>query len=86
MIPEALAGLRVHIPPDRAGVHSIHCGAIGELPGPRPCHALERGFGAAVDGLSREAHARGYAGDVDDAAGAVGREVGETGLGEEDGR
>lgn len=84
LLPKCLPGLGVHIAPHGARVDGVDGTAVGKLAAPGARHALEGGLAATVNSLALEPHARGYAGDVDDAAGAVVREVGKAGLGEED--
>ena len=75
----------IHVRRHRPRVHCVDGAPLGQLAAPGARHRLERGLGAAVDGLVAEAQGGGHGGEVDDAAGAVGREVGERGLHEQEG-
>lgn len=87
LAPEGLPGLEVHVTHNGTRVDSVDGGFIGEFARPGPRHGFEGGLRAAVDALACKSQRGGYAGDVDDAAGAAGvcGEVRGHGLGEEEG-
>src|SRR5699024_2643713 len=78
--PELLAGLGVHVAPGGARVDGVDGGALGQLAAPGARHGLEGGLAAGVDALALVADGGAHARDVDDAAGAVAREVRRDGL------
>lgn len=62
--------------PDGAQVDGVDSGAEGQLVGPDPGEGLQGGLGAGVEAHGRAAGGGGERGDVDDAAGLVGGQVG----------
>ncbi|OSS47731.1 hypothetical protein B5807_07349 [Epicoccum nigrum] len=59
--------------------HRVHRGALSELARPHARHGFQRALAAGVGGRVLQPHRRADAGDVDDAPGPVGGQVGDRG-------
>lgn len=84
LLLELLRRSRIHVRRHRTRIDSIDSSPLGEFTSPSPSHGLQRSFRAAVDTLPLEAERGADAADVDDAAGAVVREVRARGFHEEE--
>ena len=76
MFLKRLARRPIHIRSHRTGVYHINSSAFRELARPCSCHGFQSCFGATVYCLPHETETGGYRGEIHDAAGAVGGEVG----------
>jgi len=84
LLLELLRSPRIHVRRNGARVDSIDRSALRQLAGPGPRHALQGSLGAAVHALVLEPERGADAADVDDAATAVVRQVGDGGFHEEE--